>query len=609
MSNDALPVTERSAGAIEELEKSIYTSLETYSNVHRGSGFKSKASTQLYEQAREIVLGYLNLPKSKYTVIFSSPRRAKSLMAHLDPSHYQCVTSREIGLSLGVSALAVKKRNLPKGAPDQSGGGTTRLIAADWVIWANGPDRFEPGTPAIINVIAFARALRMIQGSGKGIFRDLPAEPVSIHDLLYRDELEGFTGEVLLEKLRKTRIGREVRVPTTDGEKPFINLDSSASTPTFEPVWNAFRHAYRQPASVEREMIREVKSICANFLGAPLASYDVIFASNTTEAINLAAESLGQESREGIEPVVLNTLLEHSSNDLPWRMIPGCTVIRLSIDQDGVIDMGQLQSLLSDYNRDKFHGIKRIRVVAVSGASNVLGICNDLEEISRVVHQYGARLLVDAAQLVAHRNVEMERLGIDYLAFSAHKIYAPFGTGVLMAKKGLLAFDSVQMEGIRSSGEENAGGIAAMGKAMLLMQRIGLDVVGKEEQALTRKALVGMSQIPGIRIYGVQNPDSPLLARRLGVIVFGLKGVVSFKVAKQLSGQGGIGVRVGCHCAHILIKHLLGVSPFLIRLQRTIILLFPKLNLPGLVRVSIGIENTPGDVDTLLQVLGRIAKR
>ncbi len=170
------------------------------------------------------------------------------------------------------------------------------------------------------------------------------------------------------------------------------------------------------------------------------AAYEVIFTSNATEAINLVAESLSRESEDGTEPVLINTLLEHSSNDLPWRMLPGYSLIRLYVDDEGFMDLKELEKLLSDYNQNGQHGKKRIKLVAVSGASNVLGVCNSLEEISRIVHSYGARLLVDAAQLIAHRKVDMEACGIDYLAFSAHKVYAPFGCGVLVARKGLLDF-------------------------------------------------------------------------------------------------------------------------------------------------------------------------
>jgi selenocysteine lyase/cysteine desulfurase len=137
-----------------------------------------------------------------------------------------------------------------------------------------------------------------------------------------------------------------------------------------------------------------------------LESYEVIFTSNTTEAINLAAESLQKESEQDLQPVVVNTFLEHNSNELPWRRIPGVSLIRLPVDEEGFIDLNELEALLRAYNQEGQHGKKRVKLVAVSGASNVLGVFNDLTQISRIVHRYGARLLVDAAQLVAHRKVE-----------------------------------------------------------------------------------------------------------------------------------------------------------------------------------------------------------
>jgi selenocysteine lyase/cysteine desulfurase len=595
--------------AFSALEHGVHAALETYSNVHRGNGHYSIVSTHLYEQARDIILEYLGLNKRKYAVIFCTPKSAAALIAQLEPGSYSMLSSRDIGLSLGVTALAVKRKALPGGAPLHSGGGTTKLISKEWVIWAEAPDRFEAGTPAVINVIAFARALLMIRQYGKEIFLDPATEKLTAAGILYHDELEKFSGRELLDKLRQTMIGRGIRVPTTEGAMPFINLDNSASTPAFTPVWNTFRQTWRQSGIIKQEIIHEVRSICAGALGAPPAAYDVIFTSNATEAINLAAGSLSRGSSEGVEPVVLNTMLEHSSNDLPWRMIPGCSLVRLPVDDEGFMDLNELETLMKTYNRNGRYGKKRIGLVAVSGASNVLGACNDLEEISRIVHLYGARLLVDAAQLVAHRKVDMEESGIDYLAFSAHKVYAPFGTGVLVARKGSLNFSPAEMEQIRSSGEENAGGIAALGKALVLLQRIGMDLVREEEQALTRLALHGLAQIPGLRIYGIKDPESPRFSNRIGVIVFALKNRMPNHVARQLALQGGIGVRYGCHCAHIIIKHLLHVTPLLERFQYLVQTLFPKVRFPGLVRVSLGIENSREDVDTLIRVLGRIARK
>lgn len=595
--------------AFTELESGMLAALETYSNVHRGSGHFSMATTHLFEQAREIVLEYFGMNKHQYTVIFCSPRSAERLKVQLSPGSYQSLSSRDVGLALGVIALAVRKNRLPGGTPLYTGGGTARLIARDWIIWAKGADKFEAGTPAIVNIIAFARALRMIQHSGKGIFLNPDPERLTAGEILYHDELENYTGLELLDKLRKTLIGSGVQVPTAKGNKAFVNLDHSASTPTFTPIWDAFSQTLRQSEQVRQEIIREVRSICAEMLGAPLASYDVIFTSNTTEAINLAAESLGRDSEEGAEPVVLNTLLEHSSNDLPWRMVPGCSVVRLSIDDEGFVDLNELETHLFAYNKDGKHGKKRIRLVAVSGASNVLGVCNNMAEISRITHRYGAQLLVDGAQLVAHRKVAMEECGIDYLAFSAHKVYAPFGTGALVVRKGLLHFMPEELKLIQSSGEENVGGIAALGKALMLLKRIGMDLIEKEEQVLTRKVLNGLAQISGLEIYGIKDPDSTIFSSKIGVIPFALKNKMATQVGKELALLGGIGVRTGCHCAHITVKHILHVGPGLEKFQKMIVTLFPKLSLPGVVRVSLGIGNSDNDVDRLIQTLATIADK
>ena len=597
----------KKTGAYAELEQAVQAALETYSNVHRGSGHNSLASTHLFEQARHIVLDYMGLDKEKYRLIFCTPRTAEKLREQLQPGSYQTLSSQDIGLPLGVRAMAVNSKALPQGTPTLTGGGTVRLVSPGWVIWASAPDRFEAGTPAIVNIIAFARALQLTRQFGEDAFISPPPEKQSAPEILRHDELEQFSGRELLDQLRQTLVGGSIRVPTVEGARPYINLDNGASTPTFMPVWNVVCQAWRQPRQGQQEVIDEVRSICAGVLGAPLTAYDLIFTSNTTEAINLAAESLQNEPGQAVEPVVLNTLLEHNSNELPWRMLPRTSLVRLPVDAEGFVDLYVLESLLRAYNQEGLHGKKRIKLVAMSGASNVLGVFNNLAEIGRIVHRYGARLLVDAAQLVAHRKIEVEACGIDYLAFSAHKVYAPFGSGVLLARKGLLNFSPAEWGRIQSSGEENVGGIAALGKALLLLQRIGLDLIQNEEQALTARTLRGMVQIPGIKIYGIKDPDSPRFAQKGGVIVFSLKGILHSRIARELAQRGGIGVRYGCHCAHLLVKHLLKINPAVENLQGLVLSLFPGVMLPGVVRVSLGIENSAGDIDTLIDVLGKIA--
>ena len=604
-----MQITGNTESSYTELERGVHAALETYSNVHRGSGQFSIVTTYLFEQARTIVLEYLELNKGKYVVIFCTPRGAETLISNLEPESYQSVSSLDVGLPLGVRALAVKREALKGRVPFQTGGGTTRLVSPGWVIWANAPDRFEAGTPAIINIIAFARALCLIRKSGNAIFMNSTSEKLAAVQILYHDELEKYSGRELLEKLRQTLIGHNILVPTVEGAKPYINLDNSASTHAFTPVWKAVCQTWRQPRHIQQEIIHVVRSICSEMLGVSMDTYELIFTSNTTEAINLAAESLSLESAPETDPVVLSTILEHTSNDLPWRMVPKISLIRLNVDNEGFLDLNELDTILSSFNHKHLYGKKRIMIMTMSGASNVLGSINNLEEISRIVHNYGARLLVDAAQLVAHRKVEIERCAIDYLTFSAHKVYAPFGTGVLIVRKGLLNFETAHLEKIKLSGEENSIGIAALGKAFVIMQRIGLDLIRAEEQALTTYALRGLTQIKGLTIYGIDDPSSPRLAQKGGVIVFTLKGLMSDKVAKELSTRGGIGVRYGCHCAHILVKHILAVPPSLERFQRIIARLIPRLRFPGVTRVSLGIGNTREDIDTLIHVVSKIATK
>ena len=591
------------AEAFAELERGVHAALETYSNVHRGSGHNSMVSTHLYEQARDIVLEYLGLNKDKYVVIFCTPRRAEALKAQVKPESHTGVSSKDIGLPLGVGALAVDKKELPRGTPFQTGGGTARLVSPGWVIWAKAPDRLEAGTPAIVNVIAFAKALRLIRHFGPGAFHCATAEKLTATDIQCRDELEKYSGRELLDELRETLIGRGIRVPTVEGARPFINLDNAASTPTFTPIWNAVCRTWRQPRQVQQEIIHEVKSICAGVLGAPLAAYDVFFASNTTEAINLAAESLhnrcaeGYESEQGIKSVVLNTLLEHNSNELPWRMLPGFSLIRLPVDAEGFVDLNELQTLLCAYNQQR---------PARKTAHQAGGRERRVECPWRLQRSGG-----DQSNRSPLWGTLAGGCGIDYLAFSTHKVYAPFGAGVLLVRKGLLNFSPAELELIQSSGEENVGGVAALGKALVLLQRIGLDLIQEQEQALTRRALRGLAQIPGLEIYGIRDPDSPRFDQKGGVIVivFGLKGIAPDRVVRELAERGGIGVRYGCHCAHLLKKRLLNISPLLERFPGLILTLFPQVSLPGVTRVSLVIENREEDVDTLIHVLGKIARQ
>jgi len=592
--------------ALAELEQSLFAALERYSNVHRGSGHFSAFSTHIYEKAREIVLDYLGLEKSRYQVLFLSPRRAAVLSAILKPGSYKLLQGHETGLSLGVDAIIVEKSALPEGMPFEAGGGTTKLYGSDWVIWAGQPERFEAGTPAIINVVAFTRALQMLSRHGKDVFTKGITGNTEPKEILYSGEFSRLQGPELLKALRETMVGHDVKVPTTRGLRPFINFDNAASTPAFRPVWEAFRLSLRLDDQAGKLMANEVRQLCAGFLEAPLSDFEILFTSNTTESINLAAAGLGNHSAADTEPVILTTVLEHSSNDLPWRKVPGHTLIRLAADNEGIFNLNELEALLKVYNGNQLHGKKRIRLVTVSGASNVLGTCNDLQAISAVVHRYGALLMVDAAQLAAHRKISMQSTGIDLLALSAHKVYAPFGSGVLIARKGLLQLGDEEKQQIHTSGESNPGGIAALGKALLLLQSIGFDLIETEERSLTNKALQEISQLRYVQVHGMRSAGQEGPVDKTGVIAFSVKSMMPATISRRLALSGGMGVRFGCHCAHLIIKQLTGFTPFQEKLQRVIVKLVPVLNLQGIVRVSFGIQNTETEVDALIAELKQI---
>ncbi|HNQ82969.1 MAG TPA: aminotransferase class V-fold PLP-dependent enzyme, partial [Bacteroidales bacterium] len=408
--------------------------------------------------------------------------------------------------------------------PKITGGGTTRLISGDWVVWAKAPDRHEAGTPSVINAIAFTSALDMKKKTNAGeLIQIKPENTEPAQDHLVENEYNDLNGEELLAYLRDSVVGKDITVEAGGENVTYLNLDHGASTRAFWPVWEAYRHALNAGPDRRSEITGNTRRIISGFLGAPAEEYDIVFTSNTTEALNLAAESLSLEAGEETEPVVINTVLEHNSNELPWRFAKGIHHERLNVDAQGFIDLDELDTKLSEYNEQGRHGKRRVAIVAVSGASNVLGTCNDLEAIGRITHKYGARLLVDAAQLMAHRPVDMAGTGIDYLAFSGHKIYAPFGSGALIVRKGLLKFNDQETSQIHDSGEENLAGIAALGKSLELLERVGMDIVMKEEINLTAQFLEGMNRVPGIRIYGIKSSLDSNFTRKAGVISFDFK--------------------------------------------------------------------------------------
>ncbi len=428
-----------------------------------------------------------------------------------------------------------------------------------------------------------------------------------------------------IDDLPKLIVGADTHVPTLSGDMRYINFDNAASTPTFAPINDAVAAFMRWYSNVHRGTgfksqlsswaFEESRDIVADFIGADLSKQVVIFTKNSTEALNKLARRLPLHK----DDIVLTTYMEHHSNELPWRRVG--TVAHIGLNPDGTISR-------EDFHRklDKFRG--RVKLVALTGASNVTGYINDLCYFAREAHRTGARILIDGAQLVPHRPVDMKpsdpECAIDYLVFSAHKMYAPFGVGVLVADRktfedsepdtvGGGVVDIVTLEEAYWSDlpeKEEAGtpdiiGVVALAKAIRLFQSLGWENIIDHEADLTAYALRELGKIRGVTLYGATDPST---ARdRLGVVSFNVGDIPHALTAAILSYEGAIGVRSGCFCAHTYVKMLLRVDDDAEIRLRSQILSRDRSEIPGAVRASFGLYNTRDEIDRLAAMVKKIA--
>jgi cysteine desulfurase/selenocysteine lyase len=430
-----------------------------------------------------------------------------------------------------------------------------------------------------------------------------------------------------IHNVRENIIGIAAQVPLLDGShRTYVNFDNAASTPALRPVSAKVDEFLTWYSSVHRgtgfksqlstHVYEQARRVVCSFVGADPATHVVIFGKNSTEALNKLARRLPLVAGD----VILTTLMEHHSNDLPWRAV--AHVEHLGVDQDGALDEAHLDDLLLKY-------AGRVRLVAVTGASNVTGQINPVHRIAAKVHAAGAQILVDAAQLAPHRAVDMRPDGdpdhIDYLALSAHKMYAPYGTGALIGRPDVFlqgdpdmvgggTVDIVTTNDVRWAGlpdKEEAGspnvvGAVALAKTMLCLQEIGMDALAEHETRLTAYLLEKLAHVQGVQVYGITDPARA--AEKVGVVPLSLAGVNHYLLAAILSAEGGIGVRNGCFCAHPYILNLLNVSPEQARVHQQEIRRGTRIHLPGLVRASFGCYNNEAEVDWCIEVLTRIAR-
>ena len=589
--------------AFQTLFERGYAALRVYSNVHRGTGQFSVVSTELYERAREEILVFAGLSPLKYEAVFLNPSRMAMLEEAYGEKVVFRVQSSELGLQMGIGALVFPKGLLKKMKPQDTGGGMVKLVHEKFAIFNEGAERFETGTPPIMNAILLGIALQMIRESeNKELFQ------TKRNDFDWKEILTvGDMGENPLESFQQMHIGRGVSVPVVGGKKTYVNFDGAASTPSFEPIWQAFCDALQLSDEDQMQLVQASLTKLREFYGAPEEEYDFVFACNTSEAINYAVRNLEAHDFGEIDPVVVNSVLEHHSNELPWRLSSVFQLVRTEVDNHGFIDLGALDALLKEYNVEKKHGQQRIVVMAVSGASNVLGTFNPLDEIAEVCHRYDVQVIVDGAQLSAHRKVDLHASTVDYYGLSAHKMYSPFGAGGLFIRKG----SKYVMNEICQNGFPNAAGVAALAKSAALLDLIGFERIEAYERELTIKALDLLRQYPDLYIYGMKDPTSTGFKDKGPAIVFEHHEIPHNLLAKYLADYGAIGTRNGCFCAHMLVsKRLMEIEEW--RPQAVKIIFALKGNwfkplLPGLVRVSFGIENDEEDLNQLKQALDRIS--
>jgi selenocysteine lyase/cysteine desulfurase len=406
-------------------------------------------------------------------------------------------------------------------------------------------------------------------------------------------------------------LGSDVEVPCADGlPRRYVNLDYAASTPVLASVWDVVEAFVPFYSSVHRgtgaksqistAAYEKAREVVARFVGAPEGS--VVFVRNTTEAVNVLAAALPSNAR------VLSTPVEHHANMLPWRkhdlrLLPFTT----SADE------------LLEVTRDALRR-ERIDLLAVTGASNVTGEVWPLAQLAGLAHTYGAQLFVDAAQLAPHRAIAMAEAGIDHLALSGHKLYAPFGAGALVSRTPLdgdpllhgggaiklVTLDEVVWADAPDrfeAGSPNVIGAVAFAAACDALGQIGMDAVADRERALSARLHAGLDAVPGLTRLALW----PVHDERVGVASFTLKGHKAQELAATLSDEYAIGVRHGCFCAHPLITRLLKVPEAEARRLQDELRRGAEPELPGAVRASIGLGTTIADVDALTRALGELS--
>lgn len=418
-----------------------------------------------------------------------------------------------------------------------------------------------------------------------------------------------------MHQLPTCLVGDDAVVPLVDGTYAgYLNLDCAASTPPLPAVLERVQDAAHSYSAVHRgagykSMIatgayEEARRAVLAFAGRDPDRDLAVFCRNTTDAINHAAYRL----RLTTDDVVVTTEAEHHANLLPWARY--CRRRVVPCDADGTFTVAAVGAALDVTPRP--------RLLAVTGASNVTGWLPPLNEIIEVAHERRVPVLVDAAQLAPHHPLPS---AADFVAWSAHKMYAPFGAGVLIGPRNVFAagdpflhgggaVDLVNLEEVlwangpdrEEAGSPNVLGTVALHAAIETLSEIGFGQIERHERALATKLRPGLASIAGVHLMG---PD--LGTETLAVAAFTIDGMHHALVAARLSAEYGIGVRHGCFCAHPLVLRLLGVDKAEVHRHREAIRRHDKSAVPGAVRASAGLSTTHDEIDRFLSAIEDLA--
>lgn len=379
--------------------------------------------------------------------------------------------------------------------------------------------------------------------------------------------------------------------------RPLVYLDNAATTQKPMAVLLASRHYYEAVnsnihrgthylARLATEAFEKARQTVAGHLNAATPD-EVIFTSGTTDGINLVANVLALSGRILPGDEILISTLEHHSNIVPWQMLcerTGGVLKIIPCHEDGSLDQDAFLSLLNE----------RTKILSLTWISNSFGTVNPIAEMTAAAKKVGALVLIDAAQATAHMHINVQALGIDFLALSGHKVYAPTGIGVLWGRSDVLnslppwrgggemikevTFEKTTYNELPfkyEAGTPNIEGAIALAAALDFLNGIGLSSIQKHERTLIRSAADALSEIPGISLFG---PDD-----RAGALSFNVDGVHQYDLG-TLMDQMGVAVRTGHHCCQPLMA---------------------RFGITGTVRASFAVYNTENDVAALVEAVTR----